>query len=92
MEINGMSKIEKMDCSYSFSKTYKLENGEEKKCTIHLHINYQTKTYSIVPTHSNVFQFTNSSKWEMWKTVVSLINFAIDFANDLIKKEDANAK
>jgi len=77
-----------MNSEYAFTSNYTDKAGRNCKAKIILKVNYDSKSYVVIPfgTSRDEFGFLSNSNnnYEMWKAVLQLINEAIDFGESLV--------
>ena len=73
---------------YTFTDTYLDNQGRTLKARVVLKVNYNNKSYIVLPygTTKNEFGFVSDSKnhHQLWKTIANLIKQAVDFGESLI--------
>ena len=69
-------------------ENYEDHEGKEQTASVNLTIDYTTKTYSIESgCKDGAFRFQNNShKHNMWKALASLVQKAIEFAEEELKQ------
>jgi len=77
-----------LNSEYTFTNNYTDKAGRTCKVMVVLKVNYDTKSYIVLPagTPRNEFGFISDSKHnhEMWKAVLHLIEEAVDYGESLV--------
>jgi hypothetical protein len=73
---------------YTFTDNYIDGKGRVCKAMVVLNVNYDNKSYTVLPhgTTRNEFGFVSDSKYnhQMWKAVIHLIEEAVDYGESLV--------
>ena len=73
---------------YTFTNNYPDKSGRMCKVKVTLKVNYDNKSYIVLPFSStrNEFGFVSDSKHnhEMWKAILHLIEEAVDYGESLV--------
>ncbi len=77
-----------LNSEYTFTSNYTDKAGRTCKVMVVLKVNYDSKSYIVLPagTPRNEFGFISDSKnnHEMWKAVLHLIEEAVDYGESLV--------
>jgi hypothetical protein len=77
-----------VNSEYTFTDTYTDKTGRTCKVKVILKVNYDTKSYIVLPHGSprNEFGFISNSQHnhEMWKAILHLIEEAVDYGESLV--------
>ena len=77
-----------VNSEYTFTDTYTDKAGRTCKVKVILKVNYDNKSYIVLPFGGtrNEFGFVSSSQnnHEMWKAVLHLIEEAVDYGESLV--------
>jgi len=77
-----------VNSEYTFTNNYTDKAGRTCKVKVILKVNYDTKSYIVLPHGSprNEFGFVSDSKHnhEMWKAILHLIDEAVDYGESLV--------
>lgn len=77
-----------VNSEYTFTNNYTDKTGRTCKVKVILKVNYDTKSYIVLPHGSprNEFGFISNSQHnhEMWKAILHLIEEAVDFGESLV--------
>jgi hypothetical protein len=77
-----------VNSEYTFTDNYTDKAGRKCKVKVILKVNYDTKSYIVLPFGSpkNEFGFVSDSKHdhEMWKAILHLIEEAVDYGESLV--------
>jgi hypothetical protein len=82
-----------VNSEYTFTNVYVDKHGRKCKAIVILKVNFDTKSYIVLPHGSprNEFGFVSDSKnnHEMWKAVLHLIEEAVDYGESLVNPAES---
>ena len=77
-----------VNSEYTFTNNYTDKSGRMCKVKVTLKVNYDNRSYIVLPFSSarNEFGFVSDSKHnhEMWKAILHLIEEAVDYGESLV--------